>query len=236
MTEGMGGRDKCGGKVSFLNYCSGWTVAVMDVLQVRDVDPLVPISGHNGEWLGVMGGAWGAFLRLGDVVRASEVEEMMRCELDREARAFRHVRMLKQSTAGAFTCGCVGFGAGADADVGVGVLTPTHPTIYQITYPTHHTHKHRNTHTTMCIDQTPSPPIAPKPSDTTHCRPSLSLPNTQSTPLFSNSPPSSRTTWATWTRGCPTGRREISPRNELFSHVSRTSATTALEGSLVERN
>lgn len=68
--------------------------------KVREVDLLVPISGHNGEWLGVMGGAWGAFLRLGDAERATEVEEMMRRELDREARAFRHVRLLKQSAAG----------------------------------------------------------------------------------------------------------------------------------------
>ena len=59
----------------------------------------MPISGHNGEWLGVMGGAWGAFLRTGDTARADEVEAMMHAELDREAQAFQHVRSLRPSTA-----------------------------------------------------------------------------------------------------------------------------------------
>ena len=32
-------------------------------MRVREIDKEHPISGHDGEWLGVLGGAWGAFLR-----------------------------------------------------------------------------------------------------------------------------------------------------------------------------
>lgn len=32
-------------------------------MRVREIDRDHPISGHDGEWLGVLGGAWGAFLR-----------------------------------------------------------------------------------------------------------------------------------------------------------------------------
>lgn len=33
-------------------------------MRIREIDKDHPISGHDGEWLGVLGGAWGAFLRL----------------------------------------------------------------------------------------------------------------------------------------------------------------------------
>ena len=32
-------------------------------MRVKEIDKIYPISGHDGEWLGVLGGAWGAFLR-----------------------------------------------------------------------------------------------------------------------------------------------------------------------------
>lgn len=32
-------------------------------MRINEIDKLYPISGHDGEWLGVLGGAWGAFLR-----------------------------------------------------------------------------------------------------------------------------------------------------------------------------
>lgn len=32
-------------------------------MRIREIDRDHPISGHDGEWLGVLGGAWGAFLR-----------------------------------------------------------------------------------------------------------------------------------------------------------------------------
>ena len=56
-----------------------------------------PISGHNGEWLGVLAGAWGAFLRLGDEKTSMEIQQMIQCELDREAQAFKYLRQLKPS-------------------------------------------------------------------------------------------------------------------------------------------
>ena len=57
----------------------------------------LPLSGHDGEWLGVMVGAWGAFLRQGDFHRADEAEELILNELNREAAAFRYLRSLPSS-------------------------------------------------------------------------------------------------------------------------------------------
>lgn len=39
-------------------------------MRIREIDREYPISGHNGEWLGVLGGAWGAFLRYCTSVRS----------------------------------------------------------------------------------------------------------------------------------------------------------------------
>lgn len=46
------------------------------------------LSGHDGEALGSLMGAWGAFLRIGDTARAREVEEKVESELAREAAVF----------------------------------------------------------------------------------------------------------------------------------------------------
>jgi len=46
------------------------------------------LSGHDGEGLGSLMGAWGAFLRMGDTNRAREVEERVTMELTREAAVF----------------------------------------------------------------------------------------------------------------------------------------------------
>lgn len=56
------------------------------------------VSGHNGEWLGVLCGAWGAFLNLGDMKTASFLEHAIYSELNREAKAFRLQRMTKPNT------------------------------------------------------------------------------------------------------------------------------------------
>lgn len=57
------------------------------------------LSGHDGEWLGTMMGAWGAFLRTGDNSRAAEAEELVAAELQREAMAFKYLRSLPSSAA-----------------------------------------------------------------------------------------------------------------------------------------
>ena len=55
------------------------------------------VSGHNGEWLGSLMGAWGAFLRLGDMARAAEVEAIVDEELAREARLFEKLARSRPS-------------------------------------------------------------------------------------------------------------------------------------------
>lgn len=56
-----------------------------------------PISGHNGEWLGVLVGAFGAFLRIGRADLAAEAEQLIASELQREADAFKSLRLMKPS-------------------------------------------------------------------------------------------------------------------------------------------
>ena len=53
---------------------------------------LRPVSGHDGEFLGVLGGAWGAFLQAGEQQLAAEAEALISEELRREARAFNLLR------------------------------------------------------------------------------------------------------------------------------------------------
>jgi hypothetical protein len=69
-------------------------------LTLRDYEPdkSISISGHNGEWLGVLCGAWGSFLRLNDIKTANELEAMIYNELDREAKVFQLYREMKSST------------------------------------------------------------------------------------------------------------------------------------------
>lgn len=51
-----------------------------------------PVSGHNGEWLGVACGAIGCFLALGDHDYADRLYGAVVAELEREAAAFRRVQ------------------------------------------------------------------------------------------------------------------------------------------------
>lgn len=55
------------------------------------------LSGHDGEALGSLMGAWGAFLRLGDSKMASEVEQRVEDELAREASVFEKLCRSKPS-------------------------------------------------------------------------------------------------------------------------------------------
>lgn len=64
-------------------------------LKIHPIDPVFPISGHNGEFLGSLVGAWGAFLRKGNKQLANEAEELINKELQREAEAFKYMRSTK---------------------------------------------------------------------------------------------------------------------------------------------
>ena len=48
-----------------------------------------PVSGHDGEWLGVAAGAYGAALIAGDRTVAAAASDWMHTELEREAQAYR---------------------------------------------------------------------------------------------------------------------------------------------------
>jgi hypothetical protein len=50
-----------------------------------------PVSGHNGEMLGVLAGALGAFLKTGDAEYAEKAATAIDNELNREAHEFRYV-------------------------------------------------------------------------------------------------------------------------------------------------
>jgi len=81
---------------------AGWEVGgvsrrVLRVIPDDSQESQRPISGHDGEWLGTMMGAMGAFLRTGDSMRAQEACELVASELAREAKAFRYLRSLPSS-------------------------------------------------------------------------------------------------------------------------------------------
>ena len=67
-------------------------------IKIAAIDAKAPISGHNGEWLGVLCGAWGAFLRTGRMDLADEAERLIVAELEREAAAFRYLRDVRSTT------------------------------------------------------------------------------------------------------------------------------------------
>ncbi len=54
-----------------------------------------PVSGHNGEMLGVLGGALGCFLKTGDAEYAEKAADAIDAEFKREAHEFRHVMEMK---------------------------------------------------------------------------------------------------------------------------------------------
>src|ERR1700741_3043629 len=54
-----------------------------------------PVSGHNGEMLGVLGGALGTFLKIGDAEYAEKTAGAIYTEFQREAHEFRHVLEMK---------------------------------------------------------------------------------------------------------------------------------------------
>jgi hypothetical protein len=56
-----------------------------------------PVSGHNGEMLGVLAGALGGFLKNGDNEFAAKAADAIEQELAREAHEFRHVLALAQA-------------------------------------------------------------------------------------------------------------------------------------------
>ena len=74
-----------------------WDVSAVSKRVVKMSPDDWPISGHNGEWLGVLVGAWGTFLKNGDSHLAAEAEHLIATELSREAAAFRQCRLSKPS-------------------------------------------------------------------------------------------------------------------------------------------
>lgn len=57
--------------------------------RIVQVPGLGQVSGHNGEWLSVIGGAHGRFLALGDAEYAGKTAAALDAELEREASAYR---------------------------------------------------------------------------------------------------------------------------------------------------
>ena len=63
-----------------------WTV---DGIDPRRVDHRGrPVTGHDGEYLGVLAGCLGAWLRVGDIPRAEGIVTLIEAELARESEAF----------------------------------------------------------------------------------------------------------------------------------------------------
>ena len=61
------------------------------LLPSHDDSPLRILSGHSGEWLGVLCGAMGRLLGSGDFTRAQRAESWIESELQKEATAFREL-------------------------------------------------------------------------------------------------------------------------------------------------
>ena len=55
------------------------------------------VSGHDGEFLGILCGAWGAFLRIKDFSTADRIQERIELELNKEAKLFTALRKSKSS-------------------------------------------------------------------------------------------------------------------------------------------
>ena len=66
-------------------------------LSIKEVDNGNPISGHDGEWLGVMIGALGSFIKRNNIQRVKEIDEWIHNELQRESKAFNYLTSLKSS-------------------------------------------------------------------------------------------------------------------------------------------
>jgi hypothetical protein len=59
----------------------------------------IAVSGHDGEWLGVLMGAWGAMLRLGKTNEAKIIEEHVEHIINKETEAFRKLLQSRSSPA-----------------------------------------------------------------------------------------------------------------------------------------
>lgn len=81
------------GQFEVLKNALHWDVEAVSTrtMRVRAIGDR-PLSGHDGEWLGVLCGAWGAFLRIGHTTAAAEAESLIVAELEREAAMFSHLR------------------------------------------------------------------------------------------------------------------------------------------------
>ena len=71
-----------------------WDVSKIST-RCTELSGVGPVSGHNGELLGVLGGALGCFLKHGDNEYAEKTADAIEKEFEREAHEFRHVLEMK---------------------------------------------------------------------------------------------------------------------------------------------
>lgn len=71
-----------------------WDVSKISA-RCTELSGVGPVSGHNGEMLGVLGGALGCFLKNGDIEFAEKAADAIDAEFKREAHEFRYVLNLR---------------------------------------------------------------------------------------------------------------------------------------------
>ena len=71
-----------------------WDVSKIST-RCTELSGVGPVSGHNGEMLGVLGGALGCFLKTDDAEYAEKAAVAIEAEFTREAHEYRHVMEMK---------------------------------------------------------------------------------------------------------------------------------------------
>lgn len=71
-----------------------WNVSKISA-RCTELSGVGPVSGHNGEMLGVLGGALGCFIKSGDAEYAEKTADAIEAEFKRETHEFRHVLNLR---------------------------------------------------------------------------------------------------------------------------------------------
>ena len=84
-----GGSESIRERLELVEHARRWSLDRVSTRYV--VTPSGPVSGHDGEWLGVLAGALGAAIRAKDAVLADEVGVLIDEELRREASAFERL-------------------------------------------------------------------------------------------------------------------------------------------------
>ena len=84
-----GGSDAVRERLEIVDHARRWSLEGVSTRFVTT--PEGPISGHDGEWLGVLAGALGAAIRAKDAVLADEIGGLIDAELRREITAFERL-------------------------------------------------------------------------------------------------------------------------------------------------